>query len=151
MFAQLIGEETSAIDGTPELTDAPTWIVDPLDGTTNFVHRYPFVCVSIGLVVDKVPTVGVVFNPILDELFTAVKGRGAFLNGQHIYASEQQDIGNALLATEIGTLRDKKTVDSTSSRINNLLFKELCCEDMKQSLRMLKVLQHFYLKDGKWG
>jgi inositol-phosphate phosphatase/L-galactose 1-phosphate phosphatase len=85
MFAQLIGEETSAIDGTPELTDAPTWIVDPLDGTTNFVHRYPFVCVSIGLVVDKVPTVGVVFNPILDELFTAVKGRGAFLNGQHIY------------------------------------------------------------------
>jgi hypothetical protein len=82
---QLIGEETSAIDGTPELTDAPTWIVDPLDGTTNFVHRYPFVCVSIGLVVDKVPTVGVVFNPILDELFTAVKGRGAFLNGQHIY------------------------------------------------------------------
>jgi inositol-phosphate phosphatase/L-galactose 1-phosphate phosphatase len=119
----LIGEETSAIDGTPELTDAPTWIVDPLDGTTNFVHRYPFVCVSIGLVVDKVPTVGVVFNPILDELFTAVKGRGAFLNGQHIYASEQQDIGNALLATEIGTLRDKKTVDSTSNRINNLLFK----------------------------
>jgi inositol-phosphate phosphatase/L-galactose 1-phosphate phosphatase len=133
------------------LTDAPTWIVDPLDGTTNFVHRYPFVCVSIGLVVDKVPTVGVVFNPILDELFTAVKGRGAFLNGQHIYASEQQDIGNALLATEIGTLRDKKTVDSTSNRINNLLFKELCSEDMKQSLRMLKVLQHFYLKDGKWG
>ncbi|CAK9223133.1 unnamed protein product [Sphagnum troendelagicum] len=120
---QLIGEETSAIDGTPELTDAPTWIVDPLDGTTNFVHRYPFVCVSIGLVVDKVPTVGVVFNPILDELFTAVKGSGAFLNGQHIYASEQQDIGNALLATEIGTLRDKKTVDSTSNRINNLLFK----------------------------
>jgi fructose-1,6-bisphosphatase/inositol monophosphatase family enzyme len=41
MFAQLIGEETSAIDGTPELTDAPTWIVDPLDGTTNFVHRCP--------------------------------------------------------------------------------------------------------------
>jgi fructose-1,6-bisphosphatase/inositol monophosphatase family enzyme len=82
---QFIGEETSATNGTPELTDAPTWIVDPLDGTTNFVHRYPFVCVSIGLVIDKVPTVGVVFNPILDELFTAVIGKGAFLNGQRIY------------------------------------------------------------------
>jgi hypothetical protein len=65
---QFIGEETSATNGTPELTDAPTWIVDPLDGTTNFVHRYPFVCVSIGLVIDKVPTIGVVFNPILDEV-----------------------------------------------------------------------------------
>jgi fructose-1,6-bisphosphatase/inositol monophosphatase family enzyme len=68
VFVQFIGEETSATNGTPELTDAPTWIVDPLDGTTNFVHRYPFVCVSIGLVIDKVPTVGVVFNPILDEV-----------------------------------------------------------------------------------
>jgi hypothetical protein len=85
VFVQFIGEETSATNGTPELTDAPTWIVDPLDGTTNFVHRYPFVCVSIGLVIDKVPTVGVVFNPILDELFTAVIGKGAFLNGQRIY------------------------------------------------------------------
>ncbi|CAM6014304.1 unnamed protein product [Sphagnum balticum] len=119
---QFIGEETSATTGTPELTDAPTWIVDPLDGTTNFVHRYPFVCVSIGLVIDKVPTVGVVFNPILDELFTAVIGKGAFLNGQRIYASEQQDIGNALLATEVGTRRDKETVDLTTNRINNLLF-----------------------------
>jgi 3'-phosphoadenosine 5'-phosphosulfate (PAPS) 3'-phosphatase len=85
VFVQFIGEETSATNGTPELTDAPTWIVDPLDGTTNFVHRYPFVCVSIGLVIDKVPTIGVVFNPILDELFTAVIGKGAFLNGQRIY------------------------------------------------------------------
>jgi fructose-1,6-bisphosphatase/inositol monophosphatase family enzyme len=55
-------------DGIPLLTDAPTWVVDPLDGTTNFVHRFPFVCVSIGLVINKVPVVGVVYNPILDEV-----------------------------------------------------------------------------------
>jgi inositol-phosphate phosphatase/L-galactose 1-phosphate phosphatase len=119
---ELIGEETSAENGTPLLTDAPTWIVDPLDGTTNFVHRFPFVCVSIGLVVNKVPVVGVVYNPILEELFTAVQGKGAHLNGKLIHASSQDKIGNAILATEVGTTRDKKTVDRTTNCINNLLF-----------------------------
>lgn len=66
---QLIGEETCAENGVPVLTDAPTWVVDPLDGTTNFVHGFPFVCVSIGLVIDKVQVLGVVFNPILKEVF----------------------------------------------------------------------------------
>ena len=51
-------------------------------GTTNFVHRFPFVCVSIGLSVDAEPVLGVVYNPILGELFTAVKGRGSLLNGE---------------------------------------------------------------------
>ncbi|KAG0565150.1 hypothetical protein M758_8G163800 [Ceratodon purpureus] len=119
---ELIGEETSAENGTPLLTDAPTWVVDPLDGTTNFVHKFPFVCVSIGLVVNKVPVVGVVYNPIIDELFTAVQGKGAFLNGKRIYASSQEKIGNAMLATEVGTARDKKTVDRTTNTINNLLY-----------------------------
>ncbi|EFJ24662.1 hypothetical protein SELMODRAFT_232297 [Selaginella moellendorffii] len=118
-----IGEETSALNGTAELTDEPTWIVDPLDGTTNFVHGFPFVCVSIGLTIGKVPSVGVVYNPILNELFTAVKGRGAFLNGSKITASSQDEIYKALLATEVGTKRDKATVDETTDRINNLLYK----------------------------
>jgi len=119
---ELIGEETSAENGTPVLTDAPTWVVDPLDGTTNFVHKFPFVCVSIGLVINKVPVVGVVYNPIMGELFTAVQGKGAHLNGQRIRASSQEKIGTAILATEVGTIRDKKTVDRTTNMINNLLF-----------------------------
>ncbi|GMP75767.1 hypothetical protein CsSME_00032738 [Camellia sinensis var. sinensis] len=65
---KFIGEETTAACGVTELTDEPTWIVDPLDGTTNFVHGFPFVCVSIGLTIGKVPTVGVVYNPIMDEV-----------------------------------------------------------------------------------
>ncbi|KAH7673301.1 inositol-phosphate phosphatase / L-galactose 1-phosphate phosphatase protein [Dioscorea alata] len=81
---KFIGEETSAVYGTAELTDDPTWIVDPLDGTTNFVHGFPFVCVSIGLTIGKVPSVGVVYNPIIDELFTGVHGQGAYLNGNPI-------------------------------------------------------------------
>eukprot|EP01018_Ginkgo_biloba_P029874 Gb_06984 [translate_table: standard] len=120
---KFIGEETSAAYGTAELTDAPTWIVDPVDGTTNFVHRFPFVCVSIGLTIGKIPTVGVVYNPIIGELFTGIQGRGAFLNGNPIKSSSQSEMGKALLAAEIGTKRDKETVDVTTSRINGLLFK----------------------------
>lgn len=64
-------------NGEEETNDAPTWCVDPLDGTTNFVHGWPFVCVSIGLVVGGYPVLGVVFNPIMRELFVGVLGRGA--------------------------------------------------------------------------
>jgi inositol-phosphate phosphatase/L-galactose 1-phosphate phosphatase len=120
---QLIGEEASSLNGVPILTDEPTWLVDPLDGTTNFVHRFPFVCVSIGLAINKVQVLGVVYNPILDELFTGIQGKGAFLNGTRIYASSQEHIGNALLATEVGVKRDTQTVDLTTNMINKLLYK----------------------------
>ncbi|KAK3240759.1 vacuolar transporter chaperone [Cymbomonas tetramitiformis] len=78
---KFIGEEESSKEGTPDLTSEPTWMIDPLDGTTNFVHSFPFSCVSIGLVINKEPVVGVVLNPMLKETFTGVKGGGAFLNG----------------------------------------------------------------------
>ncbi|XP_077229941.1 inositol monophosphatase family protein [Tasmannia lanceolata] len=120
---KFIGEETSAAFGTAELTDDPTWMVDPLDGTTNFVHGFPFVCVSIGLTIGKVPTIGVVYNPIMDELFTGIRGQGAFLNANPIKASSQTELVRSLLATEVGTKRDISTVDATTNRINSLLFK----------------------------
>ncbi|KAF7803839.1 Inositol monophosphatase 3 [Senna tora] len=120
---KFIGEETTAACGATELTDEPTWLVDPLDGTTNFVHGFPFVCVSIGLTIGKVPTVGVVYNPILNELFTGILGKGAFLNGNPIKVSTQTELISSLLATEAGTKRDKKTIDVCTQRINNLLFK----------------------------
>lgn len=71
-----MGEET--YKAGLEITNQPTFIVDPIDGTSNFVHGFPVVCVSIGLVVDKQPAVGVVYNPFHDELWSAVRGRGAF-------------------------------------------------------------------------
>ncbi|KAI3718619.1 hypothetical protein L6452_19498 [Arctium lappa] len=120
---KFIGEETTAAQGVTQLTDEPTWIVDPLDGTTNFVHGFPFVCVSIGLTIGKVPTVGVVYNPIMDELFTAIDGKGAFLNGNPIKVSSQSELLTSLLATEAGTTRDKATLDATTNRINSLLYK----------------------------
>eukprot|EP00850_Spirogloea_muscicola_P011619 SM000073S21395 [mRNA] locus=s73:56311:59290:+ [translate_table: standard] len=120
---QFIGEEGSSISGTAELTDEPTWMVDPLDGTTNFVHRFPFVCVSIGLVIKKEVVVGVVYNPILNELFRAVRGQGSYLNDEKIHVSQEDDIGKALLATEIGTKRDPQTVSDSTARIQSALFK----------------------------
>ena len=74
---EFIGEETYKPGMT--LTNAPTFIVDPIDGTTNFVHAFPAFCISLGFVVNKIPSVGVIYNPYLDELYTAIKGEGAFL------------------------------------------------------------------------
>ncbi|KAL7213701.1 hypothetical protein ACSBR2_016264 [Camellia fascicularis] len=126
---KFIGEETTAARGVTELTDEPTWIIDPLDGTTNFVHGFPFVCVSIGLTIGKVPTVGVVYNRIMDELFTCVHRKGAFLNGNPIKVSSQSELVKSLLVTEL--LNFRKNLLSTSG-INGMTF--LC--DLVKSLRM---------------
>jgi inositol-phosphate phosphatase/L-galactose 1-phosphate phosphatase len=92
----------------------------PLAGTTNFVHRYPFSCVSIALTVRKAPVVGVVFNPVLNELFHAVAGGGAFLNGQLISVSNTKNLQSALFATEIGTRRDDAFLDAVFQRMKVL-------------------------------
>eukprot|EP00892_Ulva_mutabilis_P009945 jgi/Ulvmu1/7322/UM035_0111.1 len=136
-----IGEEDSAANGTAELAAAPTWIIDPVDGTTNFVHKIPFICVCIGLAIDKKDrprpaytvlvywcrhadhsillqvVVGVVYNPILKEMFTATHGGGATLNGKPIRVSGATEMQHALLATEIGTLRDSESVTAIFDRV----------------------------------
>ena len=75
------------------------WIVDPLDGTTNYAHGYPFFCTSIAYEVDGEVIVGVVYNPIMDELFFARKGEGSFLNGERLGVSAIKEIKQALLVT----------------------------------------------------
>ena len=75
------------------------WIIDPLDGTTNYAHGYPRFCVSIGVEKDGVREVGVVYDPLLDELYEAVRGRGARLNGRTLQVSDEHDLGSALMAT----------------------------------------------------
>ncbi|KKC46521.1 hypothetical protein VE23_04315 [Paenibacillus sp. D9] len=75
------------------------WIVDPIDGTVNFVHGIPHFAVSIGIVKDGIPLHGVVYNPATGELFQATKGRGAFLNGIRLQADSEGDIACSLLAT----------------------------------------------------
>jgi len=75
------------------------WGIDPLDGTTNFAHQLPFFSVSIAYVQKGTPIVGVVLNPETGELFSAMAGKGAELNGQEIRVSESEDISDSLLAT----------------------------------------------------
>jgi len=82
---QFIGEESTHAEESsgiivPINSQARTWVVDPIDGTTNFVHGLPFVCVSIALFENDEPVVGVVFNPIMGEMYHAVKSHGAFFN-----------------------------------------------------------------------
>lgn len=75
------------------------WVIDPLDGTMNYAHGYPRFCVSIGVERGGRAEVGVVYDPLLDELFSAVRGRGATLNERPIRTSGETEIGRALLAT----------------------------------------------------
>jgi myo-inositol-1(or 4)-monophosphatase len=75
------------------------WVIDPLDGTVNYAHGYPRFCVSIGVEHRGVQTVGVVYDPLLDEMFSAVRGAGATRNGRAIAVTTERDLGQAMLAT----------------------------------------------------
>lgn len=90
----ILAEESGEIAGNEY-----TWVIDPLDGTTNFLHGYPQYSVSIALKHKGKIEVGVVFDPLRDELFTAVKGSGAMLNNRRIKISNQADFSQALIGT----------------------------------------------------
>jgi myo-inositol-1(or 4)-monophosphatase len=75
------------------------WIIDPLDGTTNYAHGYPVFCVSIALETEGMIRLGAVYNPMLDELFIAERGAGAFLNGRRLTVSRTTELSRSLLAT----------------------------------------------------
>lgn len=75
------------------------WVIDPLDGTTNYLHGIPFFSVSIGLEIEGEVRLGVVYIPILEEMFVAEKGKGAFLNGKRITVSKMGQLSRSLLGT----------------------------------------------------
>lgn len=87
------------------------WIIDPIDGTTNYVHGHPFACVSIGLVDEAGPAVGVIHAPFLGEAYYAVRGKGAFCNEDSIRVSGIGDAPGALLATGFPFKRGKGDAD----------------------------------------
>jgi myo-inositol-1(or 4)-monophosphatase len=94
-----LGEEEGASKSRPGPDAPPTWIVDPIDGTTNYVHDYPFYCISIGLQIAGELAVGVVYNPAHKEMFAASKGGGAWLNAERLHTSTVPTLGQSLLAT----------------------------------------------------
>jgi myo-inositol-1(or 4)-monophosphatase len=97
----------------PEVPSPYRWIIDPLDGTTNYAHGYPCFCTSIALELDKEIILGAIYDPLLDELFTAQKGKGAFLNNERIAVSKTDQLTNALICTGF-------PYDIRESQVNNL-------------------------------
>ena len=99
----IITEESPNIEGKTEYC----WYIDPLDGTNNFIIGSPYFVVSIGLAYQDEIILGVVYNPISDELFYAKKGKGAFLNGDRISVSNRRDLSESLLAMAYAAEEDK--------------------------------------------
>ncbi|XP_031175032.1 inositol monophosphatase 1-like [Sander lucioperca] len=118
---RFIGEESVAAGEVCVLTDSPTWIIDPIDGTTNFVHAFPFVAVSIGFSVNKQMQFGVVYSCLEDKMYTARRGNGAFCNGEPLQVSQQEDVKQSMIATEFGSSRDPEVVDKIFSSLRNIL------------------------------
>ncbi|CAM2727367.1 unnamed protein product [Rotaria socialis] len=114
---KFIGEESAASGVKTTFGDDPTWIIDPIDGTTNFVHGFPFVAISIALAIKKQVVIGVIFNPVLDLLYSAVHGKGAFKNGRPIKCSGQTELGLSQVAGEYGSSREP---DVLSAKCKNL-------------------------------
>ncbi|WP_081991343.1 inositol monophosphatase family protein [Inquilinus limosus] len=91
-----IMEEGGVIEGEDK---DRRWVVDPLDGTTNFLHGIPHFAISIALEQDGVPVAGVIFNPVTDELYWAEKGAGAFLNDRRLRVSSRKNLADSLIGT----------------------------------------------------
>ncbi|HYH79442.1 MAG TPA: inositol monophosphatase family protein, partial [Longimicrobium sp.] len=103
----VVAEESAAA----AVSSGRRWVVDPVDGTANFVHGHPFVAVSIALVDDDGPAVGVVHAPFLGEVFHAVRGGGAFLNGEPMRVSSVDSFARSLLATGFPFKQGKGDLD----------------------------------------
>ncbi len=91
----IMAEETAS-EG---LQPGYTWVIDPVDGTTNFIHGFPFVAVSIAVCLEKRPVLGFVLDPVRNELFSARRGAGAWLNGSRLPRREKVSLDEALIAT----------------------------------------------------
>ncbi|PYS53032.1 MAG: inositol monophosphatase, partial [Acidobacteria bacterium] len=95
----ILAEESDASGVKHEGQSDLKWIIDPLDGTTNYAHGYPTFCVSIALERDGRIELGVIYDPMRDEMFAAERGEGATLNGRRICVSEIDDLNSAMLCT----------------------------------------------------
>ncbi|KUI63799.1 Inositol monophosphatase 2 [Cytospora mali] len=158
-----VGEETY-VAGQTKITDAPTFIVDPIDGTTNFVHGFPNACISLGFAVDRRPSIGVVYNPFQDLLYTGIRGRGAYvqrnasLAARGILKPEEEgsgcarvrlpaasgarapalgDLSTALVAVEWGSSRDGNNYEVKVEAFRRLAASKETGGSMVHSLRSL--------------
>lgn len=112
----VLAEESGQRAGDPDCQ----WIIDPLDGTTNYAHGLPLFCSSIAFAYKGEPAVGAVLNPVNGELFTAIREKGAWLNGQPIKVSDNHPLSECLLVTGF-PYNFKEIFDSVIARFGNCL------------------------------
>jgi myo-inositol-1(or 4)-monophosphatase len=105
----------------------PVWIVDPIDGTSNYAHGHPYVSISIALAVDGEPCAGVVHAPFLGETYTAIRGGGATRNGRPIRVSRVTELDRALVGT--GFPHDRSDLTRPMERVRRLL---TACQDIRR-------------------
>jgi len=108
-----------------------TWVIDPLDGTSNFLHGWPHFCVSIALLEGQEPLHGVVYDPLRNELFVASRGAGALLNDRKLRVSERRELTDSLLITGHAP-RERSRLDEQLDTIR-LLLVEHKAEDIRRS------------------
>ena len=122
-----MGEET--YKPGDRLTSKPTFVVDPIDGTTNFFHGHPYVCICMGLAVDRRPVVGVTYNPFTRQLYTGVKGKGSYLTDpfhdgpQRLPLREPEalaELSKCLVGVEWGSDRSGNDFDVKCATFRNL-------------------------------
>lgn len=99
--AAFLAEESGAHEGNEY-----AWVIDPLDGTTNFAHGLPYFCISVALTRNAIPEVGIIYQPLLDEFFYAERGKGAFLNGSSLEISQKQSLSDAFVLYEFSYVED---------------------------------------------
>lgn len=143
---QILGEESGS-SHSPDISSGYRWIIDPLDGTTNFAHGYPFFCVSIGMEVDGDMKLGVVYSPVFDELYVAERGAGASLNGRPMTVSKTDSLIRSLLAT--GFNYDRQLAGENLQHWERLLFKtQALRRDGSSALNLCFVASGRF--DGYW-
>lgn len=115
--SSILAEESGNNSGNNNLN----WIIDPLDGTVNFAHGLPIFSISIAVEYQGRIVVGVVYNPILNEMFTAIEGKGAFLNSERIYVSNVDDYHSSFLVTGFPYNVDKNPYSCIDTFVNVVL------------------------------
>jgi myo-inositol-1(or 4)-monophosphatase len=104
------------------LLDKPTWILDPVDGTTNLMHQYNHSAVSLALEMDGNPIMGMIFNPYSDEMFIGIVGKGAYLNNERIHVSSTSSLKDSLIAFGTNPY-DRSKAETTFSIVSNVFMK----------------------------
>ena len=108
----------------PEYTNFPTWIIDPIDGTMNFVHGNPLTCISVGLAINRRLVLGIVSVPMIGHTYTAIKGKGAFLNGdQPLRSSGVKKLKDAMVLMELPSGANNLKRETAMANVASLMTK----------------------------